>query len=101
MENGDQKKPKECSKTGASKEERKSLPIQAEKAGTAEHSVTDHVVLTKSSETSSESSTADKEKPEETLEENTSDSPFALQSLVDVPDFEFMGADGSFQTPFY
>lgn len=101
MENGEQKKPEECSKRDTSKEKEKSSQSQAEKEATAEHSVTDHVVLTKSSETSSESSTADKEKPEETLEENTSDSPFALQSLVDVPDFEFMGVDGSFQTPFY
>lgn len=100
MANGDQKKPEEISKTDTSKEKVESSPSEAEKKAIAEHSATDHVVLTKSSETPSESSTADQEKVEETLDDN-SDSPFALQSLVDVPDFEFMGADGSFQTPFY
>lgn len=37
---------------------------------------------------------------EDITEEGISESPFALQSLVDVPDFEFMGLDGAYETPF-
>lgn len=95
MENANQKS-KEIAKKDTSNADEKSSPNDSKKKETVTRSVTDNTVQTKSLETS----TADQQKPEEILED-TSDSPFALQSLVDVPDFEFMGADGSYQTPFY
>lgn len=41
--------------------------------------------------------TPEKKEEEEGKED---DSPFALQSFLDVPDFEFLGTDGSYQQPF-
>lgn len=43
---------------------------------------------------------SDHDTKEITTEDDISESPFAFQSLVDVPDFEFMGLDGSYQDPF-
>lgn len=90
-------KPEEFSKEEMSKDKEKSPPSESEKKESVDHPVTDNMVQAQSIQ----SPPSNEAKPEEIFEENTGDSPFALQSLVDVPDFEFMGADGSYQTPFY
>lgn len=90
MESDDKKSKQLCATDSTTKEK----PPEKEKSASESQgkvSEKDGLDLAKSVE----------EKPPETTEESADDSPFALQSFLDVPDFEFMGADGSYQQPFH
>lgn len=96
-QNREQSKPNDdTSKESKSKEENDDKKESEQKSSETFASSNDSIKL----RVESSSVKKDIETRDDGNEEDNDDSPFKLQCLIDVPDYGFVGADGSYQEPF-